>query len=111
MEAAGDYVRLLIRRPHAYWFLEATYGESGGLGTAEPSGARTGSGERLPLPGLYVLEPVPEGAEPRGRCPITSVDQVVAFLRGAGAPGAGDGGDQARVTLRVRGFVQAAGIT
>ena len=52
---AEDYVRVLIRRPHAYWFVDEHTKERGGVVGATPSGITLGDGSTAPVPGLYTL--------------------------------------------------------
>ena len=51
------YVTLIIRRPHAYWFLEqvSDLGENAAV-LAIPSGLKLPSGEILPIPSVFVLD-------------------------------------------------------
>ena len=49
-------MRVIIRRPHAYFFLNETFADEGGIASANPAGCVTEHGTELPLPGLYVLD-------------------------------------------------------
>lgn len=102
MEAAQDWVRILIRRPHAYSFLDQTYAAEGGIASAAPAGCVTANGTELPLPGLYLLD---ESGTPLGALGILDVPSVLSALgrRGASA--------MQEVSIQVAGFVQAEGIT
>ena len=48
---------LIIRRPHAYWFLEqvSDVGEDAKI-LALPSGLKLSNGEVLPIPSVFVLD-------------------------------------------------------
>lgn len=54
---ADRYVTLIIRRPHAYWFLKLVSGfdENANFG-AIPDGLKLPSGELLPIPSVFVLD-------------------------------------------------------
>jgi len=55
--AASDaYVRVLIRRPHAYFFLNDLFEDQGGVKSATPEGCTLADGTNVPLPGIYVLD-------------------------------------------------------
>ena len=55
VQASDAYVRIIIRRPHAYFFLGEVFKEFGGVKTGTPTGCVLGDGSTAPLPGLYVL--------------------------------------------------------
>ena len=57
VRAADAYVRLIIRRPHAYFFIGDVFKDRGGIQSATPSGSTLGDGSSAPLPGIYVLNP------------------------------------------------------
>ena len=57
MKASDDYVRILIRRPHAYFFLGELFQDVGGVKTGTLAGCVLGDGSTAPLPGLYALNP------------------------------------------------------
>ena len=47
---------LIIRRPHAYWFLEQVSGlDENSAILALPSGLKLPSGELLPIPSVFIL--------------------------------------------------------
>ena len=50
-----DCVRVLVRRPHAYWFVDEHTGDRGGVVGATPAGITLGDGTTAPIPGLYLL--------------------------------------------------------
>jgi len=54
---AERYVTLIIRRPHAYWFLEqvSDLDENAQI-LALPSGLKLSNGELLPIPSVFVLD-------------------------------------------------------
>jgi len=54
--AAEPFVRIIVRRPHAYFFLDDLYADRGGIRSATPEGATVGDGATAPLPGIYVLD-------------------------------------------------------
>ena len=55
---SGEFVRLIIRRPNAYWFLEELTGTSNEQSVlALPEGLKIGDREILPIPGVYFLDP------------------------------------------------------
>lgn len=56
MRAADEYVRVIIRRPHAYFFLQDTFEERGGIRSATPAGCVLADGTTAPLPGIYLLD-------------------------------------------------------
>ena len=56
MRAADEYVRVIIRRPHAYFFLQDTFEERGGIRSATPAGCVLANGTTAPLPGIYLLD-------------------------------------------------------
>lgn len=55
VRAADDYIRVLIRRPHAYFFLEDVFPELVSLGRATPKGFVRTDGTVAPLPGVYLF--------------------------------------------------------
>ena len=106
------YVRVIIRRPHAYWFLNETFADEGGIASATPAGCVTGDGTELPLPGLYVVDS--EGNFVAATT-IRNVDEVVEMLddpQALSASGAEtDPSASETVSIRVSGFMAAEGIT
>ena len=48
-------MRVIIRRPHAYFFLDAQFEDQGGVVTGTPQGCVLGDGTPVPIPGVYVL--------------------------------------------------------
>ena len=48
-------MRVIVRRPHAYWFIQDHTEERGGIRQARPSGVTLADGSDAPLPGVYVL--------------------------------------------------------
>ncbi len=48
-------MRVLIRRPHAYFFLDAQFEDQGGVATGTPQGCVLGDGTPVPIPGIYIL--------------------------------------------------------
>lgn len=48
-------MRIIIRRPHAYFVLDEWFKDQGGCVSATPEGMVLGDGGTAPLPGLYVL--------------------------------------------------------
>ena len=55
IRAADDYVRIIIRRPHAYIFLRELYANRRGVKFDTPQGGTLADGIVVPLPGIYVL--------------------------------------------------------
>ena len=58
VEGSEPFVRVIIRRPHAYWFLEEIAGNDRGAGRvlATPSGLDL-DGKLLPIPGIFFIDP------------------------------------------------------
>lgn len=56
MQAAGDYVRVIVRRPHAYWFIDELFEDRGGIQLGTPAGCTLADGTTAPLPGVYLLD-------------------------------------------------------
>ena len=112
VSATDDYVRIIIRRPHAYWFLNETFAEEGGIASATPAGCVTQDGTVLPLPGLFVVDS--EGIF-LASTTIHSVEEVVDMLEEPEAPSASnmeaDPAASETVSIRVSGFMAAEGIT
>ncbi len=48
---------MIIRRPHAYWFIQDHNQDRGGIRQATPTGVSLADGSSAPLPGVYVLDP------------------------------------------------------
>ncbi len=105
-------MRVIIRRPHAYLFLNDTFAHEGGVASATPAGCVTGHGTQLPLPGLYVLDS--EGSYVAAT-KISNVQKVVDLLELPDALGAPtsrkDPALSETVSIRVSGFMAAEGIT
>lgn len=55
VRASEEFVRIIIRRPHAYFVLDEWFKDQGGCVSATPEGMVLGDGGTVPLPGLYVL--------------------------------------------------------
>ncbi len=105
-------MRVIVRRPHAYSFLNETFAEEGGITSATPAGCVTGNGTQLPLPGLYVVDS--EGAFV-ATTTIGSVAEVLEMLKNPEALStsmseAPDAASES-VSIRVSGFTAAEGIT
>jgi len=49
-------VRVIIRRPHAYFFINDLFEGRGGIKSATPAGCTLADGSTAPLPGIYVLD-------------------------------------------------------
>ena len=58
MRATDEYVRVIIRRPHAYWFLiDLNGGEDAARNiNATPAGVVIDDGDLLPIPSLFFLD-------------------------------------------------------
>jgi hypothetical protein len=56
VEAAEGFVRIIIRRPHAYTFLQDLFEDRGGVTAGTPAGCTLGDGSNAPLPGVYILD-------------------------------------------------------
>ena len=56
VRAADDYVRIIVRRPHAYFFIRDIFKDRGGLRSATLQGSTRADGSSAPLPGIYVLD-------------------------------------------------------
>ncbi len=58
VEGAQGFVTVIIRRPHAYWFLEKIAGLNRQTDTiiATPRGLELPKGGTLPIPGIYFLD-------------------------------------------------------
>jgi len=56
VRAAEDYVRIIVRRPHAYFFIGDVFADRGGIQSATPQGCTLADGSSAPLPGIYVLD-------------------------------------------------------
>ncbi len=63
VRAAEDFVRVVIRRPHAYTFLQELFESRGGIQSATPAGCRIADGTTAPLPGIYFLDATGEFLE------------------------------------------------
>ncbi len=48
-------MRVIVRRPHAYFFLDAQFEDQGGVASGTPQGCVLGDGTPVPSPGVYVL--------------------------------------------------------
>lgn len=55
VRAADGYVRVIVRRPHAYFFIGDIFEDRGGIKSATPKGCSLADGSTAPLPGIYVL--------------------------------------------------------
>ncbi len=55
VRAADNYVRVIIRRPHAYFFIGDIFADRGGIESATAQGCSLADGSTAPLPGIYVL--------------------------------------------------------
>lgn len=49
-------MRIIIRRPHAYFFIQDAFESEGGITSATPAGCKLGDGSTAPLPGVYLLD-------------------------------------------------------
>lgn len=80
IRAAGAFVPVIIRRPHAYDFLMQEFGDQVD-GSEEVRGTDAGiqvGDLTLPIPGFYVLDP---RGEVLGKCGLGSVEDVLALFR------------------------------
>lgn len=48
-------MRVIIRRPHAYFFLSEQFKDQGGVASGTPQGCVLGDGTPVPIPGVYIL--------------------------------------------------------
>jgi hypothetical protein len=104
-------VRIIIRRPHAYSFLNETFSGEGGIASATPAGCVTDDGTLLPLPGLYLLDS--EG-DFMSASALRSIEETLEMLEDPEALSASmpeaEGASES-VSIRVSGFMAAEGIT
>ncbi|MFT7485572.1 MAG: hypothetical protein ACI9F9_001422 [Candidatus Paceibacteria bacterium] len=56
LRASEDYVRILLRRPHAYFFRDNLYRGMLGVRMDELRGPILSDGSLPPIPGVYVLD-------------------------------------------------------
>lgn len=49
-------MRIIVRRPHAYFFITDLFKDRGGIQTATPQGTTLTDVSSAPLPGIYVLD-------------------------------------------------------
>lgn len=56
VRASEGFVRILIRRPHAYQFVERHVRVGAELASADESGVVFVDGATAPIPGIYVLD-------------------------------------------------------
>lgn len=49
-------MRVIVRRPHAYFFIADLFEDRGGIKSATPGGCTLADGSTAPLPGIYVLD-------------------------------------------------------
>lgn len=56
VRAADNFVRVIVRRPHAYLFIGNLFEDRGGIKSATPGGCTLADGSTAPLPGIYVLD-------------------------------------------------------
>lgn len=111
VRATDEYVRVIVRRPHAYFFLNEIFAAEGGIASATPAGCLTADGTELPLPGLYVVDSEGEFV---ATTKIHSVEEVLDMLEdpqvlsdsASSEPAASE-----QVSIRVSGFMAAEGIT
>ena len=54
VKEAAKFVRVIVRRPHAYFFLKEKF-DTGGSLMGTMTGVTFGDGTVVPLPGIYVL--------------------------------------------------------
>ncbi len=76
-------MRIIIRRPHAYFFLEDAFAEEGGIESGVVAGCRVADGTLAPLPGLYVLS---EDGEVEKRIALTSATTPEGLVRALSTP-------------------------
>lgn len=56
VRAADSYVRVIVRRPHAYFLIDELFEGRGGIRGSTPAGCLLADGTTAPLPGIYVLD-------------------------------------------------------
>ena len=58
VEGSQDFVRIIIRRPHAYWFLSELGREQEPMSvSATPAGVVIDGGNLLPIPSFFFIDP------------------------------------------------------
>jgi len=58
VEGSQNFVRIIIRRPHAYWFLFELDGEEEPMSvSATPEGVVINQGDLLPIPSFFFIDP------------------------------------------------------
>lgn len=78
-------MRILIRRPHAYFFIDESFAQQGGISGASPAGCELANGTIAPLPGVYFLN---ESGTVLDRVPLavpTAVDSLLGAMRAHGS--------------------------
>ncbi len=82
------FVRIIIRRPHAYWFLEDIGGADKATDSvlATPRGLTISGGELLPIPGIFFIDP---DRAVLGRVALTDADardRLLEIMEQLGSP-------------------------
>jgi hypothetical protein len=86
VRAADGYARVIIRRPHAYFFLQDTFDERGGIRSATPAGCVLADGTTAPIPGIYLLDENGEFLESVALTGATAGGDLVDALDGVARP-------------------------
>lgn len=83
VRAADPFVRVLVRRPHAYFFLGEYLAPDGSGMSGAVDGVTLDGGRRLPIPGVYVLD---AAGEPLASVSLLAAEGRERLLEALGAP-------------------------
>ena len=81
VRAADPFVRVLVRRPHAYFFLGEYLAPEGSRMSGAVDGVTLDDGTRLPIPGVYVLDSTGEPLARAGLLGADAMDRLLEVLR------------------------------
>ena len=56
VRASRDFVRVIVRRPHAYFYIQELGADQGGISGATAAGVVMGDGTRAHIPGAYFMD-------------------------------------------------------
>ena len=75
-------MRVIVRRPHAYFFLDEQFEDQGGVVSGTPQGCVLGDGTPVPIPGVYVLS---SGGDVEGSVALAGKNAREELLKALGA--------------------------
>ena len=79
-------MRVIVRRPHAYFFIKQVGTDRGGISGATPAGVVMADGTRAHIPGAYFMDATGELVGSTGLAGASAKEELLAMMKEMSAP-------------------------